>query len=324
MMREGFLIHLRSILLNSMMNNRYWVAKYFYIPHSKQSEFLCENVWPLLVRFKLENYFFYLRYWQGGPHIRIRILCGPEAAKESEVVRFFALLESQMPSFNTADRYEYAQSLSAQSELARLEGEKVSDAEPIGTIRDANYEPEFLKYGGSTGVAIAESVFRSTSSIVIGLLERESGHYKSTPLSPVGEALVIMANSLAGAGLTKAESIVFLEEYRAWWIQYTTPDNRKAWPKVFLRISEHVNQICIRAWSPGGNSDPFYSIMSNATDDARNLPENSDVTNVGNLTISTVPYLSCLANYIHTTNNRLGLVPAGEALVAEMLIRELA
>lgn len=309
--------------MNSSPNDGCWLARHVYLPHSRHTRYLCEVVQPGLDAAGLGQHFFFLRYWQGGPHLRLRILCGPGAADIAAAEQFFDELERDTIHFSAAEREEYALGVRAQEELARLEGEIIGEPVVIGTHRRVSYEPEWVKYGGVAGVAIAEEVFRSTSTIAIQMLQDARARNPPSNGPPLGEALKVMALSLSGAGLGRDEAVKFLERYRAWWRHYATSENERAWPELYRRLSAQVVSLCGGAWGADAASEPLHHAISYATARARAVNGGRHDTPIQEVVLEGTSFLGCLSNYVHTTNNRLGMAPSGEGLVADLLLRGL-
>ncbi|WP_344885731.1 lantibiotic dehydratase C-terminal domain-containing protein [Allokutzneria multivorans] len=293
---------------------------HLHLSPSLHDHFLRAVVAPLLRAEGLYEHFFFLRYWQGGPHIRLRMRTGPDAAPA--VDRVLAGLAEAMPEFAEQAREEYELGLAHQAELARLEGEVTGDARAVGTLDPAAYEPEYGKYGGVDGVASAEILFRETSAAVLDLLVAQNTPV-GTRRAPIGEAARIMAMFLHGAGLDPEAAKVFLQQYEDYWSKWAPEEMRRAWPKLYQGVSAQLTQLCASVWLRGATADVFHDISAGAAARARSLCGAAPDADVRQLSLDGTPYLSCLSNYIHTTNNRLGLVPASEGLVAYIVRRGL-
>jgi len=124
---------------------RSWHCWHAYLPHSRVNDFLIALLAQQRSRIEAHDVFF-LRYWQGGPHVRVRFRL--EAAEAAEVSSQLADL---MPAFSQQDKSEYTDQVEAQEHLARLEKEIVAAPRPPGTIEAQSYVPEYAKYGGAVG-----------------------------------------------------------------------------------------------------------------------------------------------------------------------------
>ena len=284
-----------------------------YLPSSLQTGFLREVVGPAVRDAGMWDRFFFLRYWQGGPHIRLRI----DTADEDAAERVRHTLVSAMPSFTAEQAEEYQQQVSHQAELATLEGEQPVPARAAGTVEPAVYSPEYAKYGGTEGVRVAEELFRATSAAVLDLF---SGRDGVALKAPAGAAMRIMAMSLKGSGLDLERSREFLGRYERQWRAWVPPGYDETWSGMYDKTGRMVTNLCRSVWSDGA-TDVFHDIYAKAVTAAREVRDPTGSDDLAELSLDGTPYFPCLANYIHTTNNRLGILPVAEAFLAYVIGR---
>lgn len=148
--------------------------------------FLTRAAGPLLNRLRadglLEDWFF-IRYGEGGPHVRIRAraVTDPEGLRRSLA------------------------SLIGGTDLPPGEGWT-----PHGTVAEIAYEPETERYGGSEAIEVAEEVFCRSSEIV---LEALSG----SAASRMNTALPLMYATALGLGLDERAGAAWLRRHAASW-----------------------------------------------------------------------------------------------------------
>ncbi|MFD0663485.1 lantibiotic dehydratase C-terminal domain-containing protein [Thermocatellispora tengchongensis] len=113
---------------------------------------------------------FFLRYWDGGPHLRVRVLAaeGQEARVERELVDGLGAYLRAHPS-GTLDADAYRRMA---AELARMEGMAAHEAEPRpnDTAQPVPYVPERHVYGEREALAAAERHFAESSRIAAGVV----------------------------------------------------------------------------------------------------------------------------------------------------------
>lgn len=280
-----------------------WRAWHIHLPHSLQTPFLCDGVAPV-VRRAGNPRFFYLRYWQGGPHLRLRVHGLSPRASEA----FRAELAAALPPVEEAAAAAYATAGTLQGELAALEGEEVLPTVPAGTILTAEYTPETDKYGGTGGLAVAERLFCDTSAASLEVLATaRSGR----GTEPIGEAMRVVAVSLAGFGLDMPAASEFLHAYEDFWRRYVPAGYDEMWERLHVGLSAAVAALCSESFTVA-DDNPFRGIYARAREDWERI---------GGANTETA--MHSLANYLHTTNNRLGLIPATEAFLAHELRRAL-
>ncbi|WP_327287163.1 lantibiotic dehydratase C-terminal domain-containing protein [Streptomyces sp. NBC_01198] len=147
-----------------------WVSLHAF-HHGDLDVLLLDGVRPLvddLRRAALIDGFFYLRYWDGGPHLRVRL----RTARDAEVTGIaLGALRGYLRDHPAADRPQPG--YPAQSaRLAAAEGvtDHLRTPEPNNTVRAVAYRPETGRYGEGVSLAAAERHFGESSRIALGLI----------------------------------------------------------------------------------------------------------------------------------------------------------
>ncbi|MDQ0958589.1 thiopeptide-type bacteriocin biosynthesis protein [Streptomyces sp. B4I13] len=255
--------------------------------------------------------FFFIRYWEGGPHIRLRLRVGADA--DGAVVRQ-TVRDRARSYFLGRDRaaaerrFDAADWVVLQRVFAELEGTNPADTTelvPDGSIVSSAYHPETGKYGGEAGVALAENVFFRSSELVLEALPwaRQS---ESRRLSA---GLAAVRTVLDAAGWAEREARAFLTAYGDYWSGYAPARLRRQWPR---RAHEHVWDACPE-WQ---GQEAWQAALADAVAAVRR--PDSDVPHAlapeRGMTRDPVWFLLC--HFLHTHNNRLGVPPWEEAYVA--------
>lgn len=138
-----------------------WSSIHVYLRWAPEhvDAFLCAAVAPLMAGLvetgHIEDWFF-IRYAERGPHLRIRL----------------------RPSVPATVAY-VCERLGAQvSEAGHPESPDLparDDWYPHGTVREAAYEPETDRYGGRAGLAVAEEVFCRSTQAALQVVARTAG-----------------------------------------------------------------------------------------------------------------------------------------------------
>jgi thiopeptide-type bacteriocin biosynthesis protein len=292
--------------------------------YTSPDHLLVESIAPLVASCRagrLSRWFF-LRYWKRGPHLRLRFLLD-EAAEEAtlravqeEIGEYLA----RRPS--TAELPEVLKD--SLRTLARLEGDNEQEYEiaPDNTIWLHPYEPEYNRYGGKLGVALAEGLFEASSDIALDVL----GIINEAPARRLGISFVMMLAGLRGAGMSEESIADFLVAYYRFWSRYLPDDIAAAWSDG---LEEKQRSLLPRAAAVLSDSSPNGSQVGDAL--ARWRSAVGDVVAVVDkqaddilpeviMPVQNVPIAHrrdfLLLNYLHTHNNRLGVVPAHEAYLA--------
>jgi thiopeptide-type bacteriocin biosynthesis protein len=151
-----------------MSEEKTWLAAYLFRPEPWENflttaverfvETVFENNWS--------EQFFFIRYWEQGPHIRLRFKGNRE------------ILETQLKS--RLDEYFHNYFLEFPSQREKPEGFENLPPDlrwfPNDSIQYITYEPELERYGGNTGILIAEEQFDASSRAVMAVI-RESDNW---------------------------------------------------------------------------------------------------------------------------------------------------
>jgi len=148
-----------------------WVSLHVF-HHGDLDALLVDGVRPLvgeLHRRSLIDGFFFLRYWEGGPHVRIRLSStAGDRVRDLATDRLRAHLAahpSQAPT-GTGDYGELAARLAAREGMTAYLREPM----PNDTVHEIAYRPETGRYGDGASLARAERHFVESSRIALGLI----------------------------------------------------------------------------------------------------------------------------------------------------------
>lgn len=148
-----------------------WVSLHAFY-HGDLDVLLLDGVRPLvddLRRAALIDGFFYLRYWDGGPHLRIR-LRSPHDADVTDIA--LGALRDYLRDHPAADRPQPGDYAAQAARLAAAEGiaDHLRTPVPNNTVRAIAYRPETARYGEGASLAAAERHFGESSRIALGLI----------------------------------------------------------------------------------------------------------------------------------------------------------
>ncbi|MFI9366021.1 lantibiotic dehydratase C-terminal domain-containing protein [Kitasatospora sp. NPDC053057] len=153
---------------------REWVSLHAFST-ADATPLLVRTVRPLITALRADGLVdesFYLRYWEGGPHLRLRLL--PRTAARADAVRerARAALSRHLDAFPSGGRMPTADYAAWAERLAAAEGladhdRMVRDRDVVEEIR---YRPEYAVFGGSEAVRAVERHFTLSSDLALDLL----------------------------------------------------------------------------------------------------------------------------------------------------------
>lgn len=247
---------------------------------------------------------FFLRYLDDrGPHVRLRVRAANRDGGDRLAERLEAELHPALDQLAGHEPRERRPLLPTPRSLALGRGEH------LGLEHDV-YEPEWRKYGGPEGVAVAEELFRISSNVVLAVDGERLGSADRAAL-----ALTLMA-SAAGAALPGPERPEFWQRYGAWW----TGERRglRQGPRLAAIVGRAADQIGAALRRAASATLQAGHVRAAANLYASGFESMLAEARARGVRLG-VPHLAF--HHIHMTNNRLGMTLIEEALLAAVLAR---
>jgi hypothetical protein len=293
---------------------------------------------------------FFINYWLEGPHVRLRLK--PSNARAAAEVR--RRTEEAVDAF-LADRpalYEVDSGFLNDFyntlfdiEFPGAERGHYTDAQGRMRLRPNNsrsaepYEPEYGKYGGPAGVALAEWHFRHSSDLVVDALRTKNLHLRTVLLGTSAQLMMVMSGTFLHGD---AELADYLDSYYTFWhrafpgtgfigseeydrnyaamapslaahftrVRAATRDGAPGrLPSFLAGWAEHCAELRARAEKLAGDGDLVFRSWDGERDERVTDPA------------AALPLL--LSPYMHMTNNRLHVTIRDEAYLAHVLSRAL-
>lgn len=164
-----------------MINEKYvWISFHIFY-NGDFDELLCNYLRPLLKEMteqELIYKFFFLRYWNGGDHIRLRLSVERylvESVESLVVSKYNNFVKSKnVPEFDS-DKYNsiVARMREFNEKLIKTNAihEEIEELNSSGRIERRDYQFEYERYGGVHSRHIVESHFQFSSSVVLNSVE---------------------------------------------------------------------------------------------------------------------------------------------------------
>lgn len=241
--------------------------------------------------------YFFIRYGEGGPHIRLRI---------------FADVETREAFLHQVERVA-----GGNADILRVERQP--------------YEPEFGRYGGRDVMRLAEWQFRSSSRAVLEMI-RDA--FPPTSAWRTAVAIRMEVAFALGCGMTPVSSSWFFTRLSDAWLNAAIKSDlpheqkvmmqehlRSAFEQSFAAQSDAVLELCsdLRTTADELERDESLGEFAAATRRyAAALGVNNGVAEL------TPRQWEALSGVVHMTSNRLGIVTGEEAFIAFMAGRVLA
>ncbi|WP_374351137.1 lantibiotic dehydratase C-terminal domain-containing protein [Chitinimonas sp.] len=308
------------------MNNDWYCLHVFLSDHEAGTEFLLDWLQPKVRQLGetgASRGWFFLRYWHGGPHFRIR----------------WKGLHGETRQSLHADAVQAAQHWSASNPPSReayyalhtFDGQPEDVASlpwwDEGSVAELPYEPEWDRYGGELGTEVNEALFELSSNISLAVI-RASQHDLSRRISL---ALPLMSASVLAFDPKGSSLREFFQRYANYW-QAIAGDSAAS-PHALAGVAQHAQAlraqiVRIAAGSPAKGAEAMWVQglqqafrRFDALREAGQLRSPLFAGPVRDARQFEDAVFSMLSSQIHMMNNRLGFAPAHEYLLAQSLIR---
>ncbi|HEX7680337.1 MAG TPA: thiopeptide-type bacteriocin biosynthesis protein [Thermoanaerobaculia bacterium] len=249
--------------------------------------------------------FFFIRYWERGPHIRLRLRTASAEELDARVRSYFADFFARSPS---------ARSISHETWL------------PNDSVQNIAYEPETGRYGGPRRLPIAEEQFEASSRAVLAIVGEGEWSYERA-LGAAIQLHLMFAHAFA-FDLTAVKQFfgdtadVFLR-FENQFVRLDEPAESilPVFALAFGQQQEQLARVHAAVWSAleeGAEIEQAWATRWLA--DMRAVATRlRDTTSAE----KTAPEHAILRSYIHMTNNRLGIRNRDEAYLAYIMRRSL-
>ncbi|MFD2287780.1 hypothetical protein GJU39_16270 [Pedobacter petrophilus] len=266
-------------------SNYTWLGLHIYYS-GDADELLKRAIAPFINQWK--NYFspdspwFFIRYWEGGSHIRVRFHASPayhEQIKDSLNTDFF--------------RFQHAS----------------FKVEKVLTVK---YDPEIDRYGNETSMAWAEQHFAASSSYILNWLLIRNTTSQIT-LQAIQLHLILLFSTKLKSGNIIDICDFFINGWlsRLYRPEFSIEKEKEHWLNQFQEaFSSRKEMICLAAKS-------FWNeLTENVLNDdlVKYSMSNQEVMNqYRNAAFGESKFQEIISSLMHMTNNRLGIANQEEA-----------
>jgi len=320
-------------------NDKIWLAAYLYYGQPWE-EFLAKAVKPIveeIMNKKWAEQFFFIRYWEKGPHIRLRFK-GDSELLESSVK---PLITSHFEKFfkeNPSERTEPGQELSEENKWY-----------PNNSIQFIEYEPEVERYAGPKGIKVAEKQFMASSKATLEIINNELKDWDYN--RALGTAIQKHLAFAYAMDMNLDEATLFFSRFFENWlprayyffeqnISKEELDKRKeetlnAFKINFDNQKEAILPFCQTAWDAFGANEEFDTEwLNNWIEDIKEVRQNLNELHQEGELVTPKWYRiddnspaakeqqelwAIYDSYIHMINNRLGIMNRDEGYLAYLL-----
>ncbi|MFE6282168.1 lantibiotic dehydratase C-terminal domain-containing protein [Streptomyces sp. NPDC057877] len=329
-----------------------WQATHIFYAANPQP-LLVHCVGPLVAGLKQDGLLaghFFINYWLEGPHVRLRLRPVTEQAADEvrrraeEAVDAFLRARPALYEVDSGFLNEFYNTL---FEIEFPEGDRGRFMGEDGRMRlrpnnsrsCEPYEPEYGKYGGPAGVALAEWHFAHSSDLVIEALGSMNLHLRTVLLGTSAQLMMVMAGCFLPGDDELAD---YLQRYYEFWHRafpgtgfIGSAEYDRSYAEMAPRLGRRFHEIrravatdrldglpvFLRGWAAHCRE---LRERATALAEAGELVFRSwDGTRDERVTDPAVALPLLLSPYMHMTNNRLHVTIRDEAYLSHVLGRVL-
>ncbi len=251
-------------------------------------------------KYQIDKWFF-IRYWEGGPHIRIRLLNAKEEAISELKELIYGYMKAYPPE-QVVTREQYYKD-------NKFDGEPLDETKlpwyENGEIVEIAYEPEIKRYGGENVIDLSESIFCYSSYIVRSILKSLNNDFNKKLI--FAEAITLLEVRKFREIYDRTNTSDYLDMYSSHWTSFLyNTDNEKMIHK-FFNINQKALAQAYKLLTENSEFMNLLEMIGKEFEKIYNTLNNKDY----------VDYI--VSSHIHMTNNRLGVVPIFEYFIADNL-----
>jgi thiopeptide-type bacteriocin biosynthesis protein len=292
-----------------------WISAHLFYNQS-WDRLLIEGVGPFVRQVTKDqdaSNSFFVRYYERGPHVRLRIKTHKPRHIEERLLEFFSsyfrLYPSPSPLQSGVDDY------------------------PNNSIQFIRYEPEIERYGGIDAMRCSEDLFGASSKVVLDVLSGQNGDVTFA----AGAALQLHLALVYAFGYSREEARLFFgAQTIPNGLEQTEQNVKEIIASYSLRlqtvnssIPEYCRQIwdCIRVGIIGDERLQFWlEAAMKIRNEIDNLIEHGQfyMPDAAYRFRSRPEYSYLLSSHVHMTNNRLGIATTEEPYLNYLLMNSFA
>jgi thiopeptide-type bacteriocin biosynthesis protein len=292
-----------------------WRALHVYVHDgaAQMEQLLTATIYPWVVaardRGAVKSWFM-VRYWEGGPHLRVRLRDADDAAVADLRDQVTAFLREQPvadPPLDPVAYYRAAAGPGATLDQPPWHADH--------SVVDYPYIPETTRYGGPHGMAVCEDEFAASSEIAVATIRAAPSRSKR-----LRAAADLLLASVWATGMSWPGTVEWLRGYACSWGTVTeappvdVASLRRAAEAAYLR--DEQRWLSHRARVREAIGVPHTAVGTWYARQEATWARLTGLHRAGDLTI---PPVAVFQSLVHMTHNRLGLRLDEEAYLAWLL-----
>lgn len=278
-----------------------WKTYYiYYYDNQKQDELITliqKKMTALLEDKKILKWFF-IRYWEGGPHIRVRFLTSQNLEYKEVFTDVIAFIKDN-PFNGILTKKDYYSNITFEGPLKNIDELPWYEE---GEIIDTEYLPEYDRYGGEKLMPLTETLFMESSELSGNLinLSKNKGFIMRFVLSAITVTNIV--NQLEEQGFLGILKNDFYDNCVKCWRGINSINDMTYADKLLQNCIKN-SEVIDKLNKIMGNDSTYKYLIENLLDGFTQIYRE----------IKDYKYFrSILFSHLHMINNRLGIIPEYE------------
>lgn len=311
--------------------NNDWYSLHLFMPMTNTSQqWIAAQLMPQLQQWQQQQWYrqwFFIRYWHGGPHLRVRLFDVP-ANRRAQIKIKLAQLLAVLRSEPAISRQQYYQNHTFDGVAEDIQALPWFDH---CTVHDIAYEPEYLRYGGRLSINISEQLFCASTQWVVSQLTRPD--WQQMRLTIAWHNMVFTARQLLSDDTSLAAASQFFQQYAQYWRSHALAATQID-QQVTAWVRRHHDQLSLQLQQCWHQQQPTTTTaladanwqtalqqcrvawLADASSGALQMPYGGFSINASQRGMA---LQALTASHLHMTNNRLGIAPAEEYQLALLI-----
>lgn len=300
---------------------RNWSAFHIFLHDSEQQEsFIQEWLTPkikAITSTKQAESWFFLRYWDGGPHLRVRFL---NLQNEQALLEEMQVAAQKFKAENPLTKETYYANHSFDGAPVDVQSLEWHDD---GEVKMFPYEPEYARYGGQEAIAKNEELFYVSSEIAVAIINATQGKIEHR----LQLSLKFIICSIFAVNPDSQALQQFATYYAEFWRSHATGVNYSPNPggdPQLMQSIEGFRQETVNN-SAGGAIGTWIQLLKKSISQFHKIYQDGLLLSpLDGEVVSTddqfhMAVMSMIGSQIHMLNNRLGVTPAYEFLLSSRI-----
>lgn len=250
---------------------------------------------------------FFIRYWRGGPHIRVRYCSNEDINFQVHLKGIIQYIKINSKIKLTKSQYYASQNI-VEEDTAREDLPWYKDGECVNIA----YEPEFERYGGINAMPFSESLFHLSTDLSVKIIKLTHGqNWVTKTIFSIAVIISLIEQLIKERVIRYEQTELFNIGMEKWKETFRINESEeilqikqaiKSCTKVFLTLKEKLK-----------NEIEFSALLDSHIELFKNIA----------LRVEEQAYfMSIVFSHIHMFNNRLGIFPTLEYCIFDVLSKQ--